>query len=523
MWVLAGVGRAESVGAAGYGLAMIAGIDSGEMAGAGCWDDPVVAQAVARASSPGFGAWWSRVAGSGFCARPVHLLGVDGAGGLLRVLGRCKNRRASVCPSCSQLYAADTWQLIHAGITGGHHGMPEAVAGHPAVFVTLTAPSFGPVHTVHADASGQARKCHPGNTFRRCCHGRPLWCGAVHDGGDARGGEPLCPQCYDYAAHVLFTWWAPELWRRFTMRLRRQLATAIRAAGGDANLVRVSFVKVVEFQRRAVPHFHTVIRLDGPPDGDGHPTPPPAGAGIDAAGLAALVCRAAAQVSVQVPAPTTTVTVRFGPQTDVQPLTPTIAASEIIPVATVSDACGGGVGGAGRWSRRVAGYLAKYVCKSVAEFGLAPQRMSPLAIEALQVRDHIRAVLSTLRDLARLPGYEPMLRWLHTLGYRGHVSSKSRRFSTTMAALRARRAAWHQRHRRTDEPVWGSFNIENRSCSGDPDDTRAIDWKLLRVGHASAGDRMLAVSAAVRAREHRLVARAEYADLIAAEDDWASA
>ncbi len=493
------------------------GIDSGDGGGALCGDETVVAQAVARASSPGFDVWWSRAAGSGFCARPVHLLGVDGHGGLLRVLGRCKNRRASVCPSCAQLYGADTWQLIHAGIAGGHHGIPEAVAGHPAVFVTLTAPSFGAVHTTHDGATGQARKCHPGNGFQRCRHGRPLWCGAVHDAGDARLAEPLCPQCYDYGAHVLFTWWAPELWRRFTIALRRQVAAAVRAAGGDRSLVRVSFVKVVEFQRRAVPHFHAVIRLDGASDSDGQPAPPPAQVGIGAGRLAGLVHQVAAQVSVQVAGPNaTTVTVRFGTQTDAQPITPSSVSSETISAAPGSDDKGGGAAGdVGRSPRRVAGYLAKYVCKSVAEFGLAPQRMSPLAIDTLQVREHIRAILSTLRHLAGLPGYGPMLRWLHTLGYRGHVTSKSRRFSTTMAALRARRAAWHQQHTRTDERA--------RSCSDDPDDNRVIQWRLQQVGYGSDGDRMLAVSAAVRAREHRLVARVEYADLIAAENDWAAA
>jgi hypothetical protein len=206
---------------------------------------------------------------------------------------------------------------------------------------------------------------------------------------------------------VLFTWWAPELWRRFTIALRRQVSSAIRAAGGDSNLVRVSFVKVVEFQRRAVPHFHTVIRLDGPPGSDGEPIPPPVGVRIDAAGLAGLVHRAAAQVSVEVAAPNTTiVALRFGTQTDVQPITPTSVAGETAGITPgLDDRSGDAVGGVGRSPRRVAGYLAKYVCKSVAEFGLAPQRMSPLAIDTLDVRDHIRAILSTLRDLAGLPGY----------------------------------------------------------------------------------------------------------------------
>jgi len=492
------------------------GIDSGDGGGALCWDETVVSQAVARASSPGFDAWWSRAAGSGFCARPVHLVGVGRDGALLRVLGRCKNRRASVCPSCSQLYGADTWQLIHAGIAGGHHGIPEAVAGHPAVFVTLTAPSFGPVHTIGDGATGQARKCHPGNGFRRCAHGRPLWCGAVHDAAEARVGEPLCGDCYDYGTHVLFTWWAPELWRRFTIALRRQLAAAIRDAGDDPYRVRVSFVKVVEFQRRAVPHFHAVIRLDGPPGDAGQPTPPPAHAGIDAGRLAALVRQVAAQVSVAVAAPNaSSVTVRFGTQTDAQPVTPSGGMGETIGATRELDDSDRTAGGVGRSPRRVAGYLAKYVCKSVAEFGLAPQRMSPLAIDTFDVREHIRAILSTLRDLAAVPEYEPMLRWLHTLGYRGHVTSKSRRFSTTMAALRARRAAWHQQHTHTDESA--------RPCPDDHDANRVIGWRLQHVGYRSDGDRMLAVSAAVRAREHRLIARAEYADLISAENDWVAA
>ena len=58
---------------------------------------------------------------------------------------RCGNRRADRCPSCSRLYAADTFHLIRAGVAGGK-GVPEPVADNPLVFATLTAPSFGAVH-----------------------------------------------------------------------------------------------------------------------------------------------------------------------------------------------------------------------------------------------------------------------------------------------------------------------------------------------------------------------------------------
>lgn len=44
--------------------------------------------------------------------------------------------------------------------------------------------------------------------------------------------------------------------------------------------------------------------------------------------------------------------------------------------------------------------------------------------------------------LGGLPEYAPLrLRaWTHTLGYRGHILTKSRAYSTTYAALRAERA-----------------------------------------------------------------------------------
>ena len=100
-----------------------------------------------------------------------------------------------------------------------------------------------------------------------------------------------------------------------------------------------------------------------------------------------------------------------------------------------------------RSGRSVAAYLAKYVTKSVAEFGVGIRRMSPLAVAELDVTAHVRAILTTITDMAAHRAYDGMDRWLHTLGYRGHITTKSRLFSTTMGALRAYRAAWtRQQH-----------------------------------------------------------------------------
>ena len=73
----------------------------------------------------------------------------------------CRNRRESVCPPCAFLHHGDTYQVVVSGLAGSK-GVPASVGGHPRVFVTLTAPSFGAVHrtaveegAVSASARGQ--------------------------------------------------------------------------------------------------------------------------------------------------------------------------------------------------------------------------------------------------------------------------------------------------------------------------------------------------------------------------------
>jgi len=433
----------------------------------------VVRQMLRRAASPSFNTWWAKVEDAGFCANPIHLAGIDELGREHHVFTRCNNRRAIVCPSCSDLYARDTWQLIHAGLRGGHHSIPTTVAQHPQVFITLTAPSFGAVHTIRASGG-----CHPRNPQpAQCRHHRRLWCEAAHHNDDPALGQPLCGACYDYVGHVLFSWHAPELWRRFTIRLRRLLRQQLRARAENPDDTRISFMKVVELQRRGLPHFHAVIRLDAAAEPGQAPSAPDTG--ITALDLVALVRQAAGETGLTGAGGRT---IRLGDQLDIKP----------IGVLNPHDAPDAGVS-----SRQIARYLAKYVTKSVADFGIGPQKFSPASIDQLDVTDHVREILKTIVVLAEEEHHREILSWLHTLGYRGYVISKSRQFSTTMTALRERRAAWRKELGQRDA---GSVN-------GHDDSNAATQWEFERVGHISLGDRVLVVSAFGRAREQRFAAR----------------
>jgi hypothetical protein len=495
---------------------------------------PVIAQMLRRASSHGFGSWWRRAESVGFCAHPIQLSGADAGGRRHTVWTRCNNRRASVCPSCSDLYARDTWQLVHAGAAGGHHDIPVEVAARPQVFATLTAPSYGAVHNV------TGTPCHTLNgagSATRCLHGNQLRCNMTHSIDDPMVGQPLCRECYDYLGHVLFTWHLPELWRRFTIALRRAVSTHLKTVGVKPGSVRVSFVKVVELQARAIPHIHALIRLDPPPadddttgSGDHNRYSPAArwGGGeprpvadqhtgwsspITPADLAALIQHAARHVRIDIATgdggsdQEAVRGLRFGTQIDTQPLTPetpiTASDSEAHDTARMT---------ASRLSpRRAAAYLAKYVTKSLHDFGITARRLTAEAIGDLDVSEHVRAILSTIAELAEHtasagPSLAGIGRWLHTLGYRGHITTKSRHYSTTMGALRTARATWtrHQmvKHSgRQDDTESAHFADDVTASTGrrhQPIDTDEMLWEFDHAGHATPGDRTLVYSAALQ-------------------------
>jgi hypothetical protein len=178
----------------------------------------------------------------------------------------------------------------------------------------------------------------------------------------------------------------------------------------------VSFAKVAEYQKRGAVHFHAVIRIDGPEGGD---TPPPLWATADL--LTDAIGAAAAHVRVDGPVIDGRAHVfTFGRQLDVR----TIRSADFD-------------GGQELTERAVASYIAKYATKGAeTATGALDRPLKFLAeLAQLDITDHARRLIRTAWTLGARKDLEDLrLRaWAHMLGFRGHFSTKSRRYSTTSA------------------------------------------------------------------------------------------
>src|SRR4029453_4521017 len=97
-------------------------------------------------------------------------------------------------------------------------------------------------------------------------------------------------------------------------------------------------------------------------------------------------------------------------------------------------------------AERVAGYIAKYATKATESFGSGLDRR--LTADDLDCLDQLPAHVAKLVQAAWGGGGPPQFeRWglqggAHMLGFGGHWSTKSRRYSTTMGALRRARVAF---------------------------------------------------------------------------------
>ncbi len=409
-------------------------------------DPDVLAQAIARIAHRDYELWAAQLESANRCARPVRLTGGvtvadpttgsvvhgfdtdDQPDGVL--LKACRARRATICPACASLYRADVRHLITAGLADLH---PDV----PVLFVTLTAPSFGPVHVARTPP-GPCQPTDPG-LFPQC-H-QP--CRQQHDPTDPIVGTPICERGYDWYAAIMFNNRATELWRRTLIAahrtLARQLAIPVRTI---TNRHRIAYAKIIEYQTRGAIHYHALLRCD--PAADMPPAP------VEA--FTAAIHTAIA--STETPNPLhPDRPIRWGTQVDITAIDPERRAA-------------------------AAGYLTKYVTKGVDTTGALDHRLRHRPTTR-PLPPHLLRLAQACWDLADHPNLARLnLRaWAHTLGYRGHWLTKSRTWSTTLGHIRERRHQWQ---------------LAQHGHIPDPDHAVIAEWTYQHTGHASAGDAWLA-------------------------------
>ncbi|MFI6451345.1 replication initiator [Streptosporangium amethystogenes] len=150
--------------------------------------------------------------------------------------------------------------------------------------------------------------------------------------------------------------------------------------------------------------------------------------------------------------------------------------------------------------QRVASYVAKYATKGAESAGTVDRRIRDAGeVARLAVTEHARRMILTCFALNRLPQYRllPLRHWSHMLGYRGHFSTKSRYYSTTLGELRRTRADYRA--------------AQARMLLGlpDPADENTLtlsEWRYAGSGHRN-GEPFWAEPARQRIATARMIAR----------------
>ena len=447
-----------------------------------------------RAARPDYHQWLAGTAAAGGCVRPVRLRGTirdinPATGEILRTLDTetlpdraiytpCGDRRASVCPACAETYRRDTYQLIRAGLTGGK-GIPETVASHPCVFATFTAPSFGPVHTRRPQPGGRPPAADPaakpppartdggcpaasatktptpawdGRCARTATTTQRPWCGTSTP--PSCGGAPPSPSAASSPRPPARTASA-----RCSCPTPRWPSSRP-AASSTSTPSSASTPPAPRETAPARPHRRRPDRRD-----------PQAAASVWFATVAH-------------PARPRGWDIRWGRQLDTRTIRLPAAANGQLPNVAV------------------ASYLAKYATKTTEAVGTISSRITAANVSYYgNPASHRGRLIRAAWHLGshQHPDFAALRRWAHMLGYRGHFATKSRRYSTTLRALRQARADYRRRH----NPI---------AASGEHGDRVTITITRLEWagrGWRTTGDALLALSAAARTRDHERAARDE--------------
>ena len=153
---------------------------------------------------------------------------------------------------------------------------------------------------------------------------------------------------------------------------------------------------------------------------------------------------------------------------------------------------------------RDCGLRRQHATKSSTELGhtLDTRLRTAEEIDFLKVPEHVRRLVATFWQLGAQPHLADLqlCRWAHMLGFRGHFSTRSRRYSTTLTLLRAARAEHQRASAAARQPAEAQESpVDPAAAGADPDSIEIISrWRYVGSGYRTEGDRLLAASAADR-------------------------
>ena len=174
---------------------------------------------------------------------------------------------------------------------------------------------------------------------------------------------------------------------------------------------------------------------------------------------------------------------RFGAQLDARPVT---------------GAADRDTHGAQLHPETVAAYIAKYATKAAADLP-TDHTGGNHHLHWLQATLQQQAGRAAIAALAR--GEQPYRgwgRWVDMLGFRGHLATKSRRYSITLGRLRQARRDYARHTRTPHESSTGWADQDH-----DLDETTLVigSWRFAGMGWLTTGDAALAAASAARARD----------------------
>jgi hypothetical protein len=433
-------------------------------------------------------------AASGELLRTIPTLGMpDGI-----IYKACGNRRTTVCPSCAEIYRRDAYHLIRVGLAGGQASLRRSPITRPSLQPSphrlsdrSTSASSGSTHAVTGVDAGADRSRHARRQPELCPHGLPIACYTRRRRDDPHLGQPLCPDCYDYAAHAIWNNQAGGLWRRTKQAIERHLNQTARRRGLVYG-IRVSHGKAAEYQARGAVHFHVLLRLDGldPADPARLLPPPP---GLSVSDLEDAIRRVGVMVSYVTPPHHASLAgwrIGWGTELDVR-------AIKLQSTGAVTDLA-------------VASYLAKYSTKGTEASGHASARITPDTVDlyADPAGTHAERLVYACWTLGTEPAFRGLRRWAHMLGFGGHFLTKARYFSVRLRDLRDARISYQ----RGQDPGPEHRPVQDQDRSGSETVLIVGAFAYAGSGWRTTGDALLANTAADQARKRREAGRQQLAD-----------